>query len=320
MKKLGTSLVLLILFLTACGRASEPLSRTEYHLLNTVITISLYDTKDEVLLDLAFGQIAADEKLFSKTISGSDIDRLNHAGGKPVTVSDETISLLEKALYYSELSGGRFDVSIAPLSGLWDFSSDSPRVPSEEEIEAQLPLVDFRQIQIEGNTVQIPEGFALDLGAIAKGYIADRVRALLLENGVKSAIINLGGNVLAVGEKPDGKPFSVGIRKPFLEQNELETTVEVRDLSVVTSGIYERCFESEGSFYHHILDPETGKPFDNGLASVTVLSESSVDGDALSTALFAMGPEEGLKTAEALPNIEALFIKTDGSVMRTTGW
>lgn len=320
MKRISALFVIFALLLTSCTKSPEPVSRTEYHLLNTVITISLYDTRDEALLDLCFDQIARDEKLFSKTVQGSDIDRINHGDGQPVTVSDETAELLQKALFYCELSGGRFDISIAPLSGLWDFNSDTPKMPSREEIAEKLPLVDYRQIQIEGNTVQIPKGFALDLGGIAKGYIADRVRTLLLENGVKSAIINLGGNILTVGEKPDGEPFSIGIRKPFRGQNDLETTVKVRGLSVVTSGIYERYFEMDGKFYHHILDPKTGQPYDNGLASVTIISKDSTDGDALSTALFAMGAEEGLKTAEALPDVEALFIKTDGTVLKTEGF
>lgn len=298
------------LLLSACSSSREPISKQGF-LLDTVIQITLYDTGNESLLDESFAVCEKYEQLLSKTVATSDISRINQAEGKPVTVSDETIALIQKSLTYSELSDGAFDITIAPLSSLWDFK-DKKTIPDSQDIEKAKNLVDYHTISISGNTVTLLNPKAsIDLGAIAKGYIADKIKDYLVSKNVKSGLINLGGNVLTIGTKPDGSAWNIGIQKPFDEQNAAITSVHLSDESVVTSGVYERYFKQDGVIYHHILDAKTGYPFQNGLLGVTIISEQSVDGDALSTTCFALGLQKGIELIRSLPDIDAIFITDD---------
>ena len=222
---------------------------------------------------------------------------------------------------YSELSGGAFDITIEPVSSLWDFTSGEKIVPDAETIAEKQACVGYEDVELKGNKLRFKkEGMGIELGAVAKGYIADKVKEYLVSEGVKSAVIDLGGNVLCVGEKPDGKPFKIGIQKPFADRSETVSAVEIAGTSVVSSGIYERYFEKDGKLYHHILDPATGYPYENGLVSVTVLSEESADGDGLSTACFALGLEKGLELIEQTPDTEAMFITEDGEMHFSKGF
>lgn len=176
-------------------------------------------------------------------------------------------------------------------------------------------------MQLDGNLLTFAkEGMGLDLGAIAKGYIADRIKDYLLEQGVKSATINLGGNVLCVGEKPEGTPFKIGIQKPFSDRSETIAVMNISDKSVVSSGIYERYFEKDGKIYHHILNPATGYPYDNHLVSVTIISDKSVDGDGLSTSCFALGLDKGMELINSLPDVQAVFITDDYELHYSDGF
>lgn len=298
------------LLLSACSSSREPISKQGF-LLDTVIQITLYDTGNASLLDESFAVCEKYEQLLSKTVATSDVSRINQAEGKPVTVSDETIALIQKSLTYSELSDGAFDITIAPLSSLWDFK-DKKTIPDSQDIEKAKNLVDYHTISISGNTVTLLNPKAsIDLGAIAKGYIADKIKDYLVSKNVKSGLINLGGNVLTIGTKPDGSAWNIGIQKPFDEQNAAITSVHLSDESVVTSGVYERYFKQDGVIYHHILDAKTGYPFQNGLLGVTIISEQSVDGDALSTTCFALGLQKGMELIRSLPDIDAIFITDD---------
>lgn len=298
------------LLLSACSSSRETISKQGF-LLDTVIQITLYDTGNESLLDESFAVCEKYEQLLSKTVATSDVSRINQAEGKPVTVSDETIALIQKSLTYSELSDGAFDITIAPLSSLWDFK-DKKTIPDSQDIEKAKNLVDYHTISISGNTVTLSNPKAsIDLGAIAKGYIADKIKDYLVSKNVKSGLINLGGNVLTIGTKPDGSAWNIGIQKPFDEQNAAITSVHLSDESVVTSGVYERYFKQDGVIYHHILDAKTGYPFQNGLLGVTIISEQSVDGDALSTTCFALGLQKGMELIRSLPDIDAIFITDD---------
>ena len=302
-----------LVLLSGCKRTVTPITRTSFK-LDTVITITIYDSEDTSLLDGAMEICDYYENLLSRTRESSDIYQLNQ--GTRRKVSDETADLLRLALSYSKKTNGLFDPTIGPVSSLWDFHSEKPEVPSEELIQTALPLVDYRKVTLEDHTVTFQEeGMLLDLGGIAKGYIADRIKEYLVEQGGTSAIINLGGNVLCVGERPDGTPFQVGIQQPFTDSASAEIgPLQIQDRSVVTSGIYQRCFEKEGVFYHHILDPGTGYPCDNELVSVTVICDQSVDGDALSTSCFLMGLEKGLDFVRDLKDVQAIFITKKGEV------
>jgi len=316
-------ILLLICNLNGCQKNTVPITKTGFY-FDTVISITIYDSSKEYALEHCLDLATHYEHLFSPTLEGSDVWNINHAAGAPVLVDAETAFLIKKALYYAELTDGLLNPSIAPLSSLWNFSSsaaDDHTIPDSKEISERLMHTAYQGIWVEDLTVRLPDGqSSIDLGCIAKGYIADKMKEYLLEEQVESALINLGGNVLAVGTKPDTTPFLIGIQKPFAESGIAETTVSISNSSAVTSGIYERYFEEKGVLYHHILDPQTGYPVDNELASVTILSASSTDGDALSTSCLLLGLEDGMALIESLPDIEALFITKDGSLHYTSGF
>ena len=255
------------------------------------------------------------------TVEDSEISAINRAGGQPVDVSDETAELIKLGIEYGELSGGLFDITIAPASTLWDFKdNESGTLPDAGALKEAVTHIDYRQIQVDKDTVTLSDPDArIDLGGIAKGYIADRLKDYLEEEGVRHALINLGGNMAAVGDRYGGGPFRIGLQKPFASEGTAMTSVEITDQSVVTSGCYERYFEKDGTIYHHILDPRTGYPIQNGLYQVTIISDSSADGDALSTACYALGLEKGMELIESLEGIEAVFVTSDYEIQATSG-
>lgn len=303
---------------------SEYITGTDF-LLNTVVTINIYDKQEEAILDGCFDLIAKYENIYSRTSETSELYTLNNRtapmkDGK-YQISDELADILTAGLYYSKITNGAFDISIEPVSSLWNFTASTPVVPKDADIKAVLPYINYDYIHLNGNEITFDnDDVGIDLGAIAKGYIADRVKDYLLSKGVKSAMINLGGNVLCVGSKPDGTPFHVGIQKPFADRNETIAVMDISDLSVVSSGVYERFFEVDGKSYHHILNPDTGYPYDNGLISVTIISKKSTDGDGLSTSTLALGLEKGLELIESLPDTYAVFIDSDYNIYYSKGF
>ena len=285
---------------------------------DTVVTIVLYGAP-EGLLDEIWADCARYEHLLSKTIQGSDVDRLNHAGGQTIQVDPETWEILRRAKEVSDSSGHAFSVTIAPLTELWDFTGGTNRMPSDEERIARLPLVnDDLMVLGENCTVTMPEGMKVDLGGIAKGYIADQIAASI-RGRVHGATLNFGGNVYAVGIKPDATPFRVGIRDPNGGDRDSIAVVSLTDLSVVTSGIYERYFDLDGIRYHHILDPKTGISADSDLASATIVSESSMTADAMATACIVMGKDEALSYL-ASQGADGVLITRDGEIVSTEGF
>ena len=321
MKKYGLIFVVILATVMLCGSVAAAetakLSEVGFY-LDTVITLTAYVEDGQVLKD-AMAECGRYEQILSRTIEGSDVWRINHAEGEPVEVSEDTIAILQCAARISELSGGAFDVTIAPASTLWDFSSGAAALPDAETLKEAAKRVDYTKIQLEGNTVTLPAGMMIDLGGIAKGYIADRVKAYLEERGVEHAILSFGGNIVAIGKKPDGDAWKVGIQDIDEPTGKSMLKTSIDGGSIVTSGIYERNFEVDGVWYHHLLDPKTGWPVMNELASVTIRSESSMEGDAVSTAAFVLGKEEGMKLVESLAGFEAVFIERDRTVTGTSG-
>ena len=312
-----TFFLLLCLSIGSCKRTQEPITKTSFK-LNTVVTITIYDSSDVSLLEHSMELCDYYENLFSRTRATSEIYKINQ--GLITQLSPETEELLNIALSYSHMSGGLFDPSIGPVSSLWDFHGEHPNVPEDVKIQAALPLIDAEKIHISNHSVTMEEGMILDLGAISKGYIADCIKEYLMEQGVKSAVIDLGGNVLCIGNRPDGTPFQIGIRQPFEDTVSAAAALSVTDQSVVTSGIYERCFTKDGILYHHLLNPDTGYPCNNELASVTIISDHSVDGDALSTCCFLMGTQKGMELVNSLPNVQAVFITREGELIYSEGF
>ncbi len=317
--------LLLLLFCFLCGcqttKRNFPITKSGFA-LDTFITISIYDSKDTAILDECFTICNVYEKQLSRTIADSDIGKINASNGLPVQVSAETIDLLQKGIDYGNLSQGLFDITIAPASSLWDFTSGHPVLPKDSAIQEALPLISYRDILLdtEAHTVTLKNaGSAIDLGGIAKGYIADRIKDYLIKEGITSAIIDLGGNILTIGLKPDQSKFLIGIKEPFSETGDVLTGVYVRNKSVVTSGTYQRCFWINDVLYHHILNPKTGYPADTGLNSVTIISDGSADGDALSTICLLLGLQDGLSLIESLPDVEAVFITDHNELFYSSG-
>ena len=311
---------------TADSDSQEPISATAIK-LNTAVTVTIYDSKNKDLLTECMNLCDKYENVFSRTASDSELYKLNHRTLTPVEgtentyqVSDDLAELVSEGLDYSELSKGAFDIAIEPLTSLWDFTAEDPQVPKDSLIQAALPKCDYHNISVDKDKNEITlktDDTAIELGAIAKGYIADRLKDYLVSQNVKSAIINLGGNVLCIGKKTDNSAFKIGIQKPFADRSETIAVMDIRDKSVVSSGIYERCFEQDGTLYHHLLNPKTGYPYDNGLIAVTIISDQSVDGDALSTTCFALGLEDGMKLAESLDDVQAFFVTSDYEIHYT---
>lgn len=321
MKQLYSACIAILLstiLLIGCNLTTkEPISKTGIY-FDTVISIDIYDSNNTSLLEQCFEYCREFEETVSRTIATSEIYQINHANGNPVEVSDVTLELLQKGVKYGELTNGKFDITVAPLSELWDFKNNTGTVPNEQDIKEALSHVNYKNIVIDGNMVSLSDPkAAIDLGGIAKGYMADRLKEYLMKEGIESALINLGGNILAIGSKPDGTPFNLGIQKPFEKQGVTITSVKTVDSSVVSSGVYERYFEKDNVIYHHILDTKTGYPCDTGLLGITILSEKSVDGDALSTSCLTLGLADGMKLIESLDGVEAIFITEDYKLIAT---
>lgn len=281
---------------------------------DTVVSATLYGAP-EGTLDEIWAECERYEKLLSKTIEGSDVDRINNANGQTVIVDPETWEILRRAREISRLTGGAFAVTIAPLTAMWDFTGGTQRMPTDDQRLAALPLVDDSVITLgENNTVTLPAGMEIDLGGIAKGYIADKV-AEMLRGKASGVILSLGGNVYVLGTKPDGTTYNVGIQDPDGNSGSVMAVVNTTNRSVVTSGIYERQFVKDGVIYHHILDPVDGLPSRSDLASATIVAESSMDADALATACIVLGREKALQLLAEL-GAEGVLVTRDRQVYK----
>lgn len=327
-RQLTILLTVLILFFAACSMAlffrpkqTKAISRSDF-LLNTFVTVTLYDSDDESILDECLNICREYEDRLSNTIPTSEISQMNHRkpGQNTFVLKKDTADLIREGLHYSAVSDGAYDITIEPLSSLWDFTSGKAVIPPADQIAAAAKRVNYKNVKLDGDTLTfLSPDTTIELGSIAKGFIADRMKDYLLSKGVKSAIINLGGNVLCVGELPGGHPFHIGLQKPFADHSEVIANLSINDLSVVSSGVYERHFIKDGKNYHHILNPKTGFPYDNGLVAVTIVSPLSVDGDALSTTCFSMGLDKGMALINSLDGIYGYFITNDEKVHYSDG-
>ena len=297
-------MMLILLLLCGCNSGETENSETRF-LLDTVCTVTA-DCGDDII-NGAFSLCENLERTLSKTVRDSDVYKLNNTEGF-VSVSDDTFKTVERAIYYGDLSGGKFDITIAPVSALWDFKNQV--VPSKDEIAEALQSVDYHSVEIKKSEISL-NGKQIDLGGIAKGYIADKAAEYLKEMGVKKALINFGGNICMIGQ------YNIGIKKPF--DNSVIASVSLQDKCAVTSGIYERYTQKDGKIYHHILDPETGYGVDNELASVTVIGEKALDCDALSTVCILSGTEKGLGIINNTADTEAVFIDRENNITLSSG-
>ncbi len=319
MKRLNLILPALIL-LTAC-HTIEPTTKQNFQ-LGTFIELTLYDGASDELFDELFAQIASIESLMSLT-SSSELLTLNEtAGQKSTHLSSATCEVIQSGLSLSTLTNGHFNIAIEPLVSLWKIGTDDAAIPAPDLIQQTLHHLNYEVIEFDADTclLSLPSSqMGLDLGGIAKGYAADEVLARIKEADLEHALINLGGNVLAHGGKPNHEPFKVGIQDPFSPRGTYLGKIDVLDGAVATSGIYERFFEVDNVRYHHILDSKTGYPVNNELAAVVIMCERAMDADALSTAAFSYGLKEGMAFINTLNDVEAIFITHDKTIYLTEG-
>ncbi len=321
--------LLALFMITGCAEdevvlMDEPADRKEF-LMGTYVIVQVYDEGKEEAIDLAFDRIKELEEKITVNEDGTELFQINQNAGKSsVKVSDDLFELLQKSAEYSESPDDGFDYTIGPIVDLWRIGYDDARLPSQDEIDAVLPLVEHEHVQLnaEDKTVYLEKpGMSVDLGAIAKGYIADEAMQVLIDEGVTVAMVDLGGNLLIRGDSPKREEggWNVGVQDPFSTRGDIAGFLNLKDRSIVTSGIYERYLEVDGVQYHHLLNPETGYPFDNEIAGVTIISEKSIDGDALSTGVFSLGLEEGLAYVNGLEDIEAVFVTKDYDLYTSDG-
>ena len=306
------------------GQDAKESSRSEF-LMDTFVTIRAAGPNSEEAIQAAFDEMRRIESLMSRHISTSDVSCINRgAGGSPVKVTSETFHVIEEAVRCGSITKGAFDITIGPLMDLWGFGTSNPTIPSAPEIEQACSLVGWELVELnsENMTVRLPvQGMSIDLGGIAKGYAAEEGARVLKEYGISHALIDAGGNIVTVGSRPDGEPWRIGIRNPRGEgaEDTIGPTLHVVNGAVATSGDYERFFIHDGKRYHHILHPGTGMPVQT-VSGVTVMAKDSLHADMLSTAVFALGPDEGMELIETLDGVSAMIVDANGNTLFSNGF
>jgi thiamine biosynthesis lipoprotein len=322
--KLRTSLAALALSCLAlsCSALAPREANRSGFVLGTSCSIRIIGGSEK-LLDRVFERLSAIEAELSANLDSSEVSAVNAAAGiNSVAVGKDAFSILKRDLQLSSWSDGAFDPSVGPLVKLWGIGSDHARLPAPAEIDAAKRFVSWKDIVLDegkGSVFLRRQGMAIDLGSTTKGFAADDVAAMLRAAGVKKALIDLGGNVLVIGSRPDGKSWRIGLQNPFSgERGDYLGIASLVDKTMVTSGVYERYFMKDGKRYHHILDTSTGYPVDNGLMSVTVITPKSFDADGFTTTIFALGREKGMALARA-QGVDAIIVDKDKKVYTTPG-
>lgn len=328
--KLALLVPLVSIGLLACeeedprGLANEPYDRTEF-LLGTVANIRVYNEGKEDAMDKAFDRVQELDEWFAMQNPDSEISEVNRqAGIEPVEVSDEVFHVMEKALHYAEESNGSFDPTIGSVTSLWGIGQDYAAVPDADELAEVLEVVDYRLVELdeENQTIYLQEeGMMIDLGAIAKGYITDEAARVLVEEGVNTAIIDLGGDIVVVGNSTRGEeePWNVGIQNPYGDRGEILGMVPVSDRAIVTSGVYERLIRDGDNEYHHLMNPETGFPIENNISGISIIADNAMDADALVNIAFSLGVEAGLDYINGLEGVEVIYVTNEKEVFASDG-
>ena len=296
--------ILILLPLAACASAAP--STLSFTAMDTVMSLTVYGGGQDTCARIRARAQALDHSL-SAVDNNSEICALNHSGA--AVLSDDAFTLIRRSLELGDLTDSAFDITVYPAVSAWGFTTGDYRVLTEEERKALAERIDRRQVTADGNTVTLPDGVMIDLGAVAKGYLADVCVPILDDSGAAGAVLNLGGTICLFGKKPDGAPFTVGVADP-MNPAAYFGTLSLDKGTVATSGGYERYFEQDGKRYIHILDPASAAPVDNGVLSVTVVADDGVTADALSTALFVMGADKAAEYYQTHGGFEYLLLRS----------
>ena len=287
--------------------------------MDTFMNIKAYGGNADIALSEAEKRILQLEDELSVTSENSDVWAVDHSSGTAVDVSDDTALIVNKAIEMGKKTNGALDITLYPVLKEWGFTTGEYKVPDDNTLKSLLKNVDYSKVSISGNKVTLPKETEIDLGALAKGYTGDEIMKTMEENGVSSAIVSLGGNVQALGKKPDGSNWKVAVRNPFAPDTDM-CIIEIDDKAVITSGNYERYFTADdGNVYWHILDPDDGYPADNGLVSVTVIGDCGLDCDALSTALFVEGYDGAVEFLRSDPSFDLILVTDDMKIFYSGG-
>lgn len=313
--------VLIIIFSSGKFESNE-VTKSSYA-LGTLINLKAYGNKAEMAITESIERLNSIDDKMSAFKENSEISRINFmAGVSAESVSDDTYLVVEKAIEYSKILEGTFDPTIRPLVKLWSIGTKGEKIPDEAEIQSTIKLVNYNDVLLDESSSSIMlkhKKQALDVGGIAKGFAADEVRNIFLKHNIKSALIDLGGNIFAIGGKQDNTPWRVGIQNPFKSRGEFIGILNVTNKSIVTSGNYERYFIKDEKRFHHIIDPKTGYPSESKIISATIISNNSIDGDGLSTGVYIIGVEKALSIIEEIEGIDAILVIEDKNVYMTSG-
>ena len=323
MKKYLCLAIAILLLLSGCSTVSENTENfqatKDVFAMDTYMNLKAYGENSEIALEIAGDEIKYLDELLSVTNNDSDVRKINNSNGNSVSVNKETAEIIQNAIEIGDQTNGALDITIYPVLKEWGFTTNDYKIPDGKTIEMLLKNVDYNKIKLDGNSVTIPKNSELDLGALAKGYTSDKVMEILRNNDVGSAVVSLGGNVQTLGRKPDGSLWKVAVTDPFSPDSAMGV-LDVEDKAVITSGNYERYFVAEnGEMYHHIIDPSDGYPADSGLVSVTIIGDSGIMCDALSTALFVSGFEKAVNYWKNNKDFDMILVTDRKNIFITEG-
>ncbi|MFL0167469.1 FAD:protein FMN transferase [Candidatus Clostridium helianthi] len=316
-------ITVVLFFVLVTGKIEKHEVAKSSYALGTLINLRANGNKAKVAIDKALERLNEIDNRMSAFKESSDISKINfNAGNKGEKVNNDTYFVVKKAIEYSRILEGTFDPTIRPLVKLWSIGTKEERIPEKSKIEKVLKLINYNDVIFDdkNNLIMLKhDKQALDVGGIAKGFAADEVRDIFYQHNIKSALIDLGGNIFALGSKEDGSAWKVGIQNPFKPRGEFIGILSVKNKSIVTSGNYERYFIKDGKKFHHIIDPKTGYPSESKIISATIISDNSIDGDGLSTGVYIIGIDKAMKIIETIEGIDAIFITEDKKIYKTSG-
>jgi len=318
------SFLMIVLFNSCSLKSAESVDNNspqtrDVFAMDTYMSLKAYGDNADSALSFAEKRIYELENELSVTNTSSDIYAVNHADGKTIEICDDSAEIINKALEIGDKTDGSLDITLYPVVREWGFTTGEYTIPPTDKLTELLKHVDFKNIEINGNEITLSEKSEIDLGALAKGYTSDEIMKIMNENGVKSAIVSLGGNVQALGSKPDGTDWKISVRNPFSPDTDM-CVLEISDKAVITSGNYERYFiGDDGNIYWHIIDSKDGFPADNGLVSVTIIGESGLECDAYSTAMFVAGTDSAIEFYRENNNFDMVLVTDNAKIYYTQG-
>jgi len=292
--------------------------------MGTLVEITIQESDNDLAqhaINKSFNEMSRLEKIMSTHLPNSELSQLNKLARSEtkITVSSDLLKVIQRGVHWGKLSNGAIDITIGPAVKLWEFNAETPTLPDADKLQETTSFIDYKNIAIDGSSVSLKKtGMSLHLGAIGKGYAVDQAIGILKKMGVKSGLVNAGGDLMAFGLKKETEAWHIGIQHPR-KPEKIIASLDVRDKAVATSGDYQRYFIKDKVRFHHILNPKDGWP-ENQTMSATVIADTVMDADALSTALFILGPNKGIGLINSLEGVEGMILSKLGSASYSSGF